>query len=598
MNDILSNLNSQQKKAVCFGNGPLLILAGAGSGKTRALTYRAAYLISEKNISPQNLLLLTFTNKAAGEMKERIKKILDQSATKMPFAGTFHSFCVRILRIESNRLGYDNNFVIYDDNDQTDAIKNVLKKLGLSPKEYNPNSLSNIISSCKNELISALEYPQYARSSWQKKAAEVYLEYQSFLKKNQAMDFDDLIGNTVSLFKKFPEILGKYQNQYHYILVDEYQDTNRAQYLLTKLLSQRYKNITVVGDASQSIYGWRGANYQNLLNLKTDFLDLTIINMDQNYRSTQNILDSAYGVICHNTTHPILKLWTENQSGEKIQLYRAKTEIQEAEFIVENILSSQRQYSDFAVLYRTNAQSRVLEEVLLRAAIPYSLYGGTRFYQRKEIKDVLSYMRLVVNPTEEIALERIEKIGKNRARDFLSSVGKINPKILTSLEIMDEIFNLTGYLNLYDPKDEEDASRLENIKELRSVASEFTEINDFLENVSLVEQEYLAEKIHKGEKGNSVALMTLHSAKGLEFPVVFIVGMEEGIFPHSRSLVEKSQLEEERRLCYVGITRAKEKLFLTYTQRRLYFGTRMSNAISRFVCDIPEELLEETGSEV
>ena len=597
---ILSDLNPQQQRAASHSGGPLLILAGAGSGKTRALTYRAAYLILEKHIPEENILLLTFTNKAAGEMKERIRILLSQNTKykiqNTPFAGTFHSFCAKILRIDGNLLGIPPNFAIYDEADQVDAIKGVTKKLDLSIKDYKPQSVLNTISGAKNELISELEYPQYARGIWQKNVAQIYLEYQRFLRQNQAVDFDDLIFKVIDLFKKFPEVLGKYQNKYRYLLVDEYQDTNRAQYILTKFLAKRDGNLTVVGDASQSIYGWRGANYRNLVNLKQDFPNLTIINLEQNYRSTKTILEVAYSIICHNTTHPVLKLWTENEEGEKIYLYEASSEINEAEFIVNQIVrhQGQCQLSDFAILYRTNAQSRVLEEFFLQSGIPYVLVGGTRFYQRKEIKDVLAYLRLVSNSKDTVSFKRIEKIGKNRLEKFLNWQENLSESSqFNTLDLFDEILKVTGYLELYDPKDEEDLARLENINELRSVASLFPDLNDFLENVSLVEQESLPDKpATNGDKKEAVTLMTLHAAKGLEFPIVFIVGMEEGLFPHSRSLLNQSELEEERRLCYVGITRAKKKLFLTYARRRLYFGQHSANEVSRFIQDIPEDLIK------
>ena len=597
---ILSDLNPQQQRAASHSGGPLLILAGAGSGKTRALTYRAAYLILEKHIPEENILLLTFTNKAAGEMKERIRILLSQNTKykiqNTPFAGTFHSFCAKILRIDGNLLGIPPNFAIYDEADQVDAIKGVTKKLDLSIKDYKPQSVLNTISGAKNELISELEYPQYARGIWQKNVAQIYLEYQRFLRQNQAVDFDDLIFKVIDLFKKFPEVLGKYQNKYRYLLVDEYQDTNRAQYILTKFLAKRDGNLTVVGDASQSIYGWRGANYRNLVNLKQDFPNLTIINLEQNYRSTKTILEVAYSIICHNTTHPVLKLWTENEEGEKIYLYEASSEINEAEFIVNQIVrhQGQCQLSDFAILYRTNAQSRVLEEFFLQSGIPYVLVGGTRFYQRKEIKDVLAYLRLVSNSKDTVSFKRIEKIGKNRLEKFLNWQENLSESSqFNTLDLFDEILKVTGYLELYDPKDEEDLARLENINELRSVASLFPDLNDFLENVSLVEQESLPDKpATNGDKKEAVTLMTLHAAKGLEFPIVFIVGMEEGLFPHSRSLLNQSELEEERRLCYVGITRAKKKLFLTYARRRLYFGQHSANEVSRFIQDIPKDLIK------
>ncbi len=597
MTDILTELNVPQQQAVTYGDGPLLILAGAGSGKTRALTHRAAYLILEKKVAPDNILLLTFTNKAAGEMKDRISKILNPNPynLKPPYAGTFHSFCAKVMRIDGENLGVPHNFVIYDDSDSEDALKQVLKKLDFSPKDYNPKKVLAVISEAKNELISDFEYPQYARTPWQKGVAEIYLDYQKILRNSGALDFDDILAKTVSLFRKFPELLGKYQNKYRYILVDEYQDTNHAQYTLTKLLALRYRNLTVVGDASQSIYSWRGANFRNLINLKNDFSELKTINLEQNYRSTQTILDAAHNVIKQNKSHPILKLWTENKKGERVNLFEAENELSEADFIVKNIKEAERPLSDYTVLYRTNAQSRVVEEALLYAGIAYNLIGGTRFYQRKEIKDVLSYLRLVANPMDSVSLLRAEKIGKNRLEKFFlwqndkSSLLE-NSTTLTSL---DEIFEITKYLEIYDAKDEEDVDRLENIKELRSVATGFPDINEFLENVALVEQEYLNKKINNNDNNEAVTLMTLHAAKGLEFPIVFIIGMEEGIFPHSRSLMDISELEEERRLCYVGITRAKEKLFLTYTCRRLYFGQYSSNEASRFIFDIPEELVNK-----
>lgn len=601
MKDLLSDLNEQQKKAVTFGDGPLLILAGAGSGKTRALTYRAAFFILEKKIPGENLLLLTFTNKAAGEMKERIRVLLEEEKSKgkgnLPFAGTFHSFCAKVLRKNGELIGIPHNFTIYDETDQLEAIKKILAKMGLGIKEFKPQSVLKTISEAKQELVSEWEYPQLAYGSWQKKVAEVYLEYQRFLKQNSACDFDDLVFKVIYLWQNFPEILGKYQNQYQYLLIDEYQDTNQAQYVFTKMLAQKYRNLTVVGDASQSIYGWRGANYRNLMNLKQDFPELAIINLEQNYRSTKTILEVAWSVIRNNTSHPILKLWTENEKGSKVCLYEASSEIKEAEFVANQIsqLLGKYKLSDFAVLYRTNAQSRAIEEFFLHSGIPYILVGGTRFYQRKEIKDVLAYLRLIANPNDTLSLERAEKIGKGRLEKFWQLREKITKekRKLTTLELMEEILKETGYFELYDPKDEEDFSRLENIKELYSVASQFPDLDNFLENVALVEQEdWLPEKPVSNGKKEAVTLMTLHAAKGLEFPVVFMVGMEEGLFPHSRSLIDKEELEEERRLCYVGITRAKEKLFLTFTRRRLWFGQRTENEISRFVLEIPQENIE------
>ena len=598
-------MNAEQQKAVTFDKGPLIILAGAGSGKTRVLTHRAAWFIKEKGVSPENILLLTFTNKAAGEMEERIRQlILKFPNSKLPFAGTFHSFCAKILRVEGKNLEIPQNYLIYDEADQLETIKEVLKKLDLSTKEFNPSSVLNTISGAKNELISELEYPQFSRGFWQQTVVKIYLEYQKLLKQNEALDFDDLIFKTVLLFKKFPEILGKYQNKFQYILVDEYQDTNTAQYVLTKLLASRYKNLTVVGDMSQSIYGWRGANFGNVLRLKEDFSEITVLNLEQNYRSTKKILEVANSVICHNSSHPILKLWTENPLGDNVFLYEATSEIDEAEFILKEIENCKLKienlsYKDFAVLYRTNAQSRVLEEAFLEAGIPYVLVGGTRFYERKEIKDVLSYLRLLVNPKDMISFKRIEKLGKARLEKFLKFQQKFLSKLvnLSTLDILDKVLKETDYMDLYDPEVEEDLARLENIKELRSVATNFPNLTQFLENVALVEQEYLPEHPSEsdGKKKEAVTLMTLHAAKGLEFPVVFIVGMEEGLFPHSRSLLDNFELEEERRLCYVGITRAMRRLYLTYARRRLYFGQRTQNMISRFIIDIPQHLLQPIG---
>lgn len=577
---LLNDLNRDQQAAVKQTDGPVLILAGAGSGKTRVLTYRVAYLIQEKHISPHNILMLTFTNKAANEMKERIKKLLHISS--LPFAGTFHSFCVRVLRIDGKHIGIPDDFTIYDEQDQMDAIKDIMKRLDLSTKNYNPGAVLHTISEAKNELISPIEYPQYARGYFQETVATIYIEYQKMLTANHSLDFDDLLSRTVELLIKHQDIAAKYQEKYRYILIDEYQDTNKAQYAISKLLSARYRNISVVGDASQSIYRWRGADFRNIINFKNDFPETHEFHLEQNYRSTQTILDAAFGVISKNTTHPILKLWTDKHGGEKITLYEARTEHDEATFLVQTILQENRQCTDFAVLYRTNAQSRVLEEAFLHAGIPYILVGGTRFYERREIKDVLAYLRLIANPKDTVSYHRIEKLGKGRLDKFLN----IKTVPLTTLEILDLILDVTKYLELYDANVEEEAYRLENIKELRSVATEFPVLKDFLETVALME----TPKVHESTDG--VTLMTLHAAKGLEFPIVFMIGMEEGLFPHSRSLMDKDEIEEERRLCYVGITRAKEKLYLTYANRRLFFGTRTQNMISRFIANIPTHVLE------
>ena len=593
-NDFLKDLNPQQQKAVKDTIGAQIILAGAGSGKTRVLTYKVIYLLKEKNINPANILMVTFTNKAASEMKERVNKVI--KGGDKPLIATFHSLCAKILRIEGKYVGFSPSFSIYDTSDSLDGVKEAMKILNVSFRDFKPTSILATISQAKNQLINSSDYRNYARGFFQETVADIYPVYQKILKENNALDFDDLILETVSLFNNSPEVLEKYQNKFKYILIDEYQDTNQAQFILTKLLSKKSVNICVVGDFSQSIYSFRGANYRNLETFRHDFKDVKVFELSQNYRSTQKILDSAYSIISKNKGHPILKLWTENSSGENITIYEARNEHNEAEFIIEKIISESLSLTDVAVLYRTNAQSRVIEEVFLHQAVPYVLVGGTRFYERREIKDVLSYLRLVENPKDSISFKRVEKLGKARLSKFLEIQGQLKNEDLATIEILDQVLKKTEYLSLYDPKDEEDNMRLENIKELRSVAIEFPSLTSFLENVSLVEAEYMPDHPNKtGDKKDAVTLMTLHGAKGLEFPAVFMVGMEEGIFPHSRSLMNKEELEEERRLCYVGMTRAKKMLFLTYTRRRLYFGQKTSNTVSRFISDLPIDLVNNNS---
>lgn len=604
--DFIKDLNKEQKRAVLHTDGPIIILAGAGSGKTRCITYKVVYLI-ERGIHPTNILCLTFTNKAANEMKERVQRFLatDQSPIinhQSPTIATFHSLCAKILRIEGKFIGLSSRFVIYDTQDQIDAIKEAMKKLGISIKDYKPASILATISGAKNELITASEYTKYARGHFQEIVARVYPVYQAILKENYALDFDDLLLKTLYLFQQNPDILEKYQNRFCYILIDEYQDTNHAQYALTKMLAEKWQNICIVGDFSQSIYSWRGADFRNLTKFKTDFRGVVTFALSQNYRSTQKILDAASSVISRNTTHPVLKLWTKNPDGEDVTIFEARNEYEEVEFIINNIHNFQPssvsrrinfQLNSVAVLYRINAQSRAIEEVFIHQGIPYVLIGGTRFYERKEIKDVISYLRVLANPKDTVSYKRIEKLGKRRLEKFINFKEKLNnlTNILT-IEIMNKVIAATEYLFLYDERDEEDKQRLENIKELRSVAVAFPDLTSFLENVSLVEQEHMPDHPKaNGEKKNAVTLMTLHAAKGLEFPIVFIVGMEEGLFPHSRSLMDKNELEEERRLCYVGMTRAKQKLFLTYTRQRLFFGQKMSNTVSRFIFELPENVL-------
>ncbi len=587
--DILSHLNPSQQEAVVFDKGPLLVLAGPGSGKTRVLTYKTAWLIG-KGIAPENILLLTFTNKAAEEMKKRIKKLTGEIPS---MSGTFHSFCAKVLRIEGKVLGISPNFVIYDEADQLETVRAAMKEIDISTDKFKPVSILNLISQAKNELISALEYPQYAFGPLQTTAVRIYLTYQRLLKKYQALDFDDLLLEAVRLFQKEKKILEKYQQQFDYILIDEYQDTNQAQYVLTRLLAKKKRKLCVVGDASQAIYGFRGANFRNLLNLKKDFPEIKIINLEQNYRSTQIILDAAWEVIKRNTTHPVLKMEAEKKKGKPVFLYCAKDQKEEAFFVLETIRNSGYQYSDFAILYRTNAQSRTLEEVFLHAGIPYVLIGGVRFYERKEIKDCLAYLRLLFDPNDNISLKRVKKLGEERFKKFAKFRKKIKNKNFSTLELLDEVLKKVGYLEMFNPKNEEDLSRLENIKELRSVASEFPYLGAFLENVSLLTAEYLPANSGRPDgEFEAVTLMTIHAAKGTEFPVVFMVGMEEGLLPHIKSMGSKEELEEERRLCYVGMTRAKEELYLSFARRRLYFGQYFHNPVSRFVNDLPTDLIK------
>lgn len=588
--DWLGSLNEEQRQAVQGTEGPALILAGAGSGKTRVLTYRAAYLIKAKQVDPGRILLLTFTNQAGKEMKGRIQKLLTSSksstgsiSSSLPWAGTFHSFSAQVLRREGRLIGIAPDYVIYDEADQQMAMKQAIEKLKLAVRDYKPRLVLGVISAAKNELIGPLEYPQYVKGAWYETVAQLYREYQRALTEAHALDFDDLLMETVRLWQKQPQALAKYQDKYQYVLVDEYQDTNQAQYVLTKMLAGKWRNLCAVGDMSQSIYKWRGADFRNLQRLKQDFNDLTIFRLEHNYRSTQPILDAAHAIVSRNTGHPILKLWTEKNQGELIGVFEAGDEQEEVRFIVDTINNAK--LNDYAVLYRTNAQSRAIEEGLIKWGIPYRLIGGTRFYERAEVKDCLAYLRLIANPKDKVAEERIEKLGKRRWEKF--KLAEFSNQ--ATLELLDEVLRVTGYLDLYDEADEEEAMRLENIKELRSVAQEWPNLTEFLETVALVEKE---EKPSFAEAtAGAVTLMTLHAAKGLEFPVVFIVGMEEGLFPHSRSLMDKEELEEERRLAYVGITRAKDRLYLTYARRRLYFGQRGEMMRSRFIGEIPDAMI-------
>lgn len=603
MQDILNILNSEQKTAVTTTDGPLIVLAGAGSGKTRVLIHKVIYLMQEKNIRGGNILMVTFTNKAASEMKERIKSAMAHHIqnSELPIVGTFHSLCARILRKYGNRVSLSHSFRIYDTEDQLDVVKQAFEILDFSPKDIKPKSALHTISDAKNQMIDPETYASIARGNFQKGVAAAYAVYQKLLHEQDAVDFDDLMLKAIELFKNNSDILSIFQNQFLYILVDEYQDTNPAQYLLTKFLSGKHRNICIVGDFSQSIYSFRGADYKNLERFKIDFPETKELSLSQNYRSTQPILDAAFSVISHNTTHPVLSLWTDKKIGENIELFLADSEHSEAEFIIQKVLQKRSHdmsfnLKDVAVLYRTNAQSRALEETFLHHSIPYVLVGGTRFYSRKEVKDAISFLSFLVNQKDKVAYKRIEKLGKKRLSLFTTylersiAIGKINNT--PTIDILDEVLTYTNYLKLYDENDPEDRSRLENIKELRSVAIEFPNIVDFLENIALVEQEYVPDTKDKNAEKNAITLMTIHSAKGLEFKMVFLIGMEEGLFPHAQSILESESIEEERRLAYVGITRAKEKLYLTFARRRLFFGQRVTNSVSRFIFELPQEVLD------
>ncbi len=616
--DIFKDLNEQQIIAAKHLNGPALVVAGPGSGKTRVLTQRVANLIINHKIHESNILIVTFTNKAAREIKERLEKNLKESP-KFPWAGTFHSICSKILRKDGYFIGIKPSFVIYDDDDQKSVVRGILKDFNLPPAKINPSAVLSKISGAKNELIDEIEYQKYAYGYFQEVVARVYPFYQKRLRENGALDFDDLIMYTVSLFEKENAVLAKYQDQFKYILIDEYQDTNKAQYVLSKLLAKEHKNIFVVGDMAQAIYSFRGADFRNILNFEKDYKDAKIYNLAQNYRSTQTIIDAAKNLIGKNSTHIPLDLWTKNRQGEKIRVYSAQNEIDESAFVVEEIKngisSNHLSFSDFAVLYRTNAQSRNIEEMFIKEAIPYKLVGGVRFYSRKEIKDLIAYLRIIHNPKDTVSWERIintppRGLGKKAVEklketkwdlDKVSDVSKLPIKAwvasvanYTPLEILSDVIERTGYQEWLNDGTDESLYRIENIKELKSVASLFTNLSDFLENVSLIES---SDK-PSSEIKEAVTLMTAHAAKGLEFPVVFLVGMEEGLFPHSRSYLELNELEEERRLCYVAVTRAKEKVYITHTKSRLYFGNVQSNIISRFVLEIPETLLDLKFSDI
>ncbi|MEX1061588.1 MAG: UvrD-helicase domain-containing protein [Patescibacteria group bacterium] len=588
-------LNPQQEEAIRYFTGPSLVIAGPGSGKTRVLTHKIAHLVTVGKVPPQKILAVTFTNKAADEMRGRVMLLLTEEKNINPanlWMGTFHSTCVKILRQDAPQIGIPANFAIYDDGDSRDLVKAILKEMPVLSERYSPSSLLGTISNAKNELMEAADYEHLAEGPFQEMVAHVFNRYQEELKKAQALDFDDLLNEVVRLFQKSPDVLKKWQEKFSYILVDEYQDTNRAQYELIKALSAKDKNLTVVGDMSQAIYSWRGADFRNILRFEKDYPQARVFRLEQNYRSTGKIITAAKNLIEHNRTHVPLKLWTQNPEGVAPVLYQAQNELDEAFYVTSQITAlsegKPQNLSDFAVLYRTNAQSRVLEEVFMRTGIPYTLVGGTKFYERKEVKDVLSYLRLVLNPADRVSLNRAEKIGKRRLGKFRNIAADLitHPPV----KILDLILAETGYLEYLSDGTEEGQSRMDNVKELRSVATGFGSLPEFLEHVALVQPTDKLPRFGSKERG-SVLLMTLHAAKGLEFPTVFITGLEEGLLPHSRSLESWEELEEERRLAYVGMTRAKRQLHLTTTAERLFFGARTVGIPSRFLSEIGEENL-------
>lgn len=588
MFQLLDELNSDQKKAVLHENGPALVLAGAGSGKTRVLTTRVAHLISEQGVHPQSIMLVTFTNKAAQEMN---KRVMETTGSKLPLSGTFHSICAKILRRYGQRIGLDNNYIIYDSNEQVDLIKQIYKEINLDPKEMKPRSVLATISNAKNEMLSPEEYQSLANGRYQETVARVYKLYQHNLRKNSAVDFDDLLNLTNKLFAQDKATLAYFQDRIQYVLVDEYQDTNKAQYQLTKYFTKPQNNLFVVGDFSQSIYAWRGADYKNMIKIKIDFPDLKEYRLEQNYRSTQSILDAATQVISKNSSHPILSLWTENTEQSKlthIETDSGETEAMEVMKKIKGLVS--HDYGDMAILYRTNAQSRLFEEACVKQGIPYKLVGGFKFYERKEIKDILSYLKVAINPNDSVSESRSLKIGKRRFGAFKLALEEINKDEVSPVKLLEKILAATNYKAKFKPSDPDDVDRLNNIDELLNVAAQFDNVSLFLENIALVQDNQMADGKAVSTQ-NAITMMSLHSAKGLEFPVVFMVGMEEGLLPHSRSLLEKEPMEEERRLCYVGITRAKEKLFFSSAQKRYIYGNSSYATLSRFMQDIDSTIL-------
>ncbi len=623
----LDSLNEEQRQAVLYSEGPLLILAGAGSGKTRVLTTKIAYLIEEKQVSPYEILAITFTNKAAMEMKNRVFNLIGEKAKNIQIS-TFHSFGLKILRENYEKLGYSKKFVIMDSDDALTIIKRILKELNYDPKIYNPKAIRNKISNCKNELLSPHDYEKYVASEYEQVVLKVFYKYQEKLLNNNAVDFDDLLLLPIKLFREYKEVLSYYQERYQYILIDEYQDTNEAQYILSKMISAKYKNICVVGDADQAIYGFRGANYKNILNFEKDYPNALTIKLEQNYRSTKYILDAANCVIKNNQSRKEKRLWSQKGDGNKITYYRAYDEKDESHYVVSTIKklceSGEYSYDDVAVLYRTNAQSRVIEEECLKQQVPYHIVGGFSFYSRKEIKDLLAYLKLIHNEKDDVSLLRVintpkRGIGRQTIERLINKADEKNSSIfeviedgkelkfkelilnlkkvsesVTLTELIDKVLTSSGILDeLKSEKSLEAEIRKENLEEFKSITKAFEEreglvsLEDFLYEVSLVN-----DKDEYSNLSKQINLMTIHSVKGLEFKVVFVVGLEEGIFPHMNSLMSSSEIEEERRLCYVAITRAEEKLYLLNARRRTLFGMDQMNPPSRFLKEIDSDLLE------
>lgn len=628
---MIEGLNDRQKEAVLYNDGPLLIIAGAGAGKTKTLTTKIAYLIEEGLAKPYNVLAITFTNKAAKEMKDRLYALIGDLAKKVQVS-TFHSFGLKLLRENYQKLGYEANFVIMDSDDSLTVVKKIVKDLGYDPKIYNPRAIRNKISSCKNEMMTPEMYERYAVSDYEKVMHQVYEKYEDKLKKNNSVDFDDLLLLPIKLFKENPSVLQDYQELYTYILIDEYQDTNEAQYILSKMISAKNRKITCVGDDSQSIYSFRGANYKNILNFEKDYQDAKTILLEENYRSTSTILDAANQVIKNNKQRKDKNLWTSRGKGEKIKYYRAYNEKDEAQYIIRKVKELRNkdvEYKDIAVLYRTNAQSRVLEEEMLKENMPYRVIGSFYFYSRKEIKDLIAYLRLIHNSKDNVSLLRVintpkrgiglktienlttkadgentsiyEAISSGKELEFKKTIEQLKSlaEELTLTELIDKVLDASGMRqDLESEKTLESEVRLENLEEFKSITKSFEEreglisLEDFLLEISLISdvEEYK-------DDPNRISLMTVHSVKGLEFDHVFVVGMEEGIFPHMNSLMETSELEEERRLCYVAITRAKDDLHLINARRRTLFGKEQINPVSRFIGEISQDLMETNVKE-